>query len=388
MNTIQNGSSDEAHARPRVLRLITRLNIGGPARQALLLTKELSARYPTVLGAGTPPQDEGELLDPEVSVTRLPLVRPISPPDDVRALVAIRTLLKRLRPEIVHTHTAKAGLVGRVATASVRRRPRTVHTFHGHVLEGYFSKAVTRTFIETERRLAHRTDVLVAVSPEVRDSLLSLRVGTPDQYRVIPLGFDLTRHLSVETPSGQLRERLKLDGSTPLIGVVGRLAPIKDVSTLLRAVALLPDVHLAVLGDGELREELQRETASLGLVARVHFVGWWLDIPAAISDMNCIALSSKNEGTPVALIESLACGRPVVATDVGGVRFVVDDGETGLLCPPGSPEALAEELRSVLADPKLARDLATEGRARVRSRFHKDRLVRDIAALYAELSSR
>lgn len=388
MNTIQNGSAADTHAKPRVLRLITRLNIGGPARQALLLTKDLSARYSTVLGAGTPPQDEGELLDPDVSVTRLPLVRPVSPAADLRAFVAIRALLKRVRPAIVHTHTAKAGLVGRAAVASMRPTPKIVHTFHGHVLEGYFSKSVTRIFIETEKQLARRTDVLVAISPEVRDSLLSLGVGRPDQYRVIPLGFDLSRHLSVATRSGRLRERLKLDGSVPLIGIIGRLAPIKDVSTLLRAVAMLPGVHLAVLGDGELREQLQLETSTLGLSDRVHFVGWWLDIPAAISDMDCVALSSKNEGTPVALIEALACGRPVVATDVGGVRFVIDDGETGLLCPAGSPQALADKLRTLLNDVILAQSLAARGRERVRLRFHKDRLLRDIADLYQELCGR
>lgn len=339
----------------------------------------------TILGAGTPPRSEGELIDPDVPVTRLPLTRPVSPSHDARALFAIRKLLQRTRPDILHTHMAKAGMLGRLAAASLKKRPRTVHTFHGHVLEGYFSRGLNRGFLATERSLARRTDVLIAVSPEVRDSLLDLHVGTERQYRVIPLGFDLTRHLAVERRSGELRERLGLGSSATLVGIVGRLAPIKDVSTMLRALALLPDVHLAVLGDGELKEDLQREAVALGLHRRVHFLGWWFDVPAAMSDLDAVALTSRNEGTPVALIEALACSRPVVATDVGGVRFVVDDGQTGLLCPPGSPEALAESLKEILSDPDNAKRLAARGREAVRARFHKDRLVDDIADLYNEL---
>lgn len=368
-----------------MLRLITRLNIGGPARQALLLTKELARDYRTILAAGTPPPSEGELTDPDVPVTRLPLARPVSPSEDARALFAIRKLLQRTRPDILHTHMAKAGMLGRVAVASLKKRPRTIHTFHGHVLEGYFSRTVERGFLATERTLARRTDVLIAVSPEVRDSLLDLHVGRERQYRVIPLGFDLSRHLSVEARSGELRQRLGLGPSATLVGIVGRLVPIKDVSTMLKAVALLPDVHLAILGDGELKEDLQQEAVSLGLHRRVHFLGWWLDVPAAMSDLDAVALTSRNEGTPVALIEALACSRPVVASDVGGVRFVVDDGQTGLLCPPGSPEALAESLKAVLSDPDYAKRLAARGRESVRGRFHKDRLVDDIAELYNEL---
>lgn len=368
----------------RVVRLITRLNIGGPARQALALARWLRPEHDTVLGAGTPTESEGELSDADVPVYRLPLVRPLRPATDARALPAVRRLIRQHQAELVHTHMAKAGTVGRLAAASVRPRPRTVHTYHGHVLDGYFSRGVERAFVAGEQALARLTDVIVAISPEIRDSLLDLGIGTPEQYRVIPLGFDLQAHRAVVGPSGALRERLGLKDDTPLVGVVGRLVPIKDHSTLLQAMARLPDAHLAVLGDGELRAVLEAEVATRGLAQRVHFVGWWTDIPAALADIDVVALSSRNEGTPVSLIEAGACGRPVVATDVGGVRSVVADGESGLLVPAQDPVTLAHALGRVLGDADLSRRFGRVGRARSAA-FEQDRLFGDIRALYQEL---
>lgn len=370
---------------PRVLRLITRLNIGGPARQALLLTRELAQRYPTVLATGTPGHAEGELADPQVAVTRVALQREISPLRDTRALLQTRGLLRAHRVRLLHTHMAKAGTVGRLAAVSVRPRPATVHTFHGHVLEGYFPPAVALAFVAAERALARATDVLVAVSCEVRDSLLALGVGRPGQYRVIPLGFDLSPHLAAERPSGQLRRAIGVGPDVPLVGVLGRLAPIKDHRTLLGAIARVPGAHLAVLGDGELRGELEGLARRLGIDDRTHFTGWWTDVPAALSDLDVVALSSRNEGTPVSLIEAHACARPAVATAVGGVASVVVDGVTGRLCPPGDPAALGTALASLLKDAELRRTMGLAGRAHVRDRFSRERLVADIVALYDEL---
>lgn len=366
-----------------VLRLITRLNIGGPARQALLLTKELHDRWRTMLVAGAPTPEEGELSDAAVPVQRVPLVRPVDPVNDVQAFRRVSSLMRAARPKIVHTHMAKAGMIGRLAAH--RFDARTIHTYHGHVHQGYFNPLAQRVFLEIERRLARSTNILIAISPEIRNELLDLGIGRADQFRMIPLGFDLTSHLSVRAPSGELRRAIGIDNTTPLIGIVGRLVPIKDVTTLFRAVALLEDVHIAILGDGELRDELENQAHGMGLGERAHFTGWWPDVAAAMSDLDVVALTSTNEGTPVSLIEALACERPVVATDVGGVRFVVRDGDTGLLCPPGDPASFAAALRRLLDHPDLARRMATAGRRSVRDRFHKDRLIADIADLYEEL---
>ena len=367
-----------------MLRLITRLNVGGPARQALLLSRELRPKWGTVLGAGQPPAEEGELSDPDVSVVQLPLVRPVSPREDIQAYRQTRRLLIRLRPKILHTHMAKAGMIGRAASRGLGIR--TVHTYHGHVLDGYFRPAARRVFLETERLLAKSTDVLIAISPEVKQSLLELGVGTPEQYRVIPLGFDLTVHLGVQQASMQLRSRLGLAPDTPLVGAVARLVPIKDLRTFLRAISLLPHVHAAILGDGEERKDLERFAHKAGIDDRVHFTGWWRDIPAAMSDCDVVALTSLNEGTPVSLIEALACNRPVVATDVGGVRFVVEHERSGLLVSAGDSAAVASSIQRLLGSPTTAARLAREGREVVRTRFHKDRLLADIDRLYSELT--
>lgn len=370
------------------------MNIGGPAGQVLLLAKGAGTRWRTLVAAGQPPPEEGELSGPEVPVLPVPLVRPLRPGTDLRALVQLRRLELESGARLVHTHMAKAGTLGRLAALSLGlslgdRRPRLVHTFHGHVLSGYFGQAQQRAFLQLERALAKRTDVLVAVSPEVRDELLDLGVGKPSQYRVVPVGLDLERFEQVGTPavpSGRLRAALQLAPGVPLAGILGRLVPIKDHETLLAAVSEVPGLHLAVLGDGELRGALGSRARELGIADRTHFLGWWEDVASALADLDVVVLSSRNEGTPVALIEALAAARPVVATDVGGVRHVVQDGETGWLGPAGDPAALAALLRRALfSEREIAARLGEEGRRRAAARFGKDKMLAGYFSIYQEL---
>lgn len=370
---------------PSVLRLITRLNIGGPAIQALLLTSALQDSHPTILAAGSVSADEGEMSDPAVAVERVPLVRPISPGEDVAAYRAVRQMIHDSGVRLVHTHMAKAGLIGRLAARRAPQRPATVHTFHGHVLEGYFSPPVQKAFIVLERWLARQTDALIAVSEEVRDSLLDLGIGSPGRFHVIPLGFDLSPFLQVADRSEALRAHLRLGPEVPLVGVVGRLTAIKDHDTLLRAMARVPSAHLAVVGDGERRAELEASLPRLGLEGRVHFLGWRSDIADCLADVDVVALTSRNEGTPVSLIEAGASSRPVVATDVGGVRSVVLDGETGFLTPPGDDTRIAAHLTALLSDADMRRRLGTAGRDHVRKRFDHSRLISDVGRLYDSL---
>lgn len=379
---------DESGGPRRVLRVMTRLNVGGPARQANLLTRELNPFFPTVLAAGRPPATEAELKDAAVRVTYVSLVRNISPINDLSAFRSIRSLIVRHNVGLVHTHMAKAGTIGRIAARTTGRKPLTVHTFHGHVLDAYFSNVVEHVFIRIERTLARRTDALVAVSEEIKDQLLDLGIGRPSQWRVIPLGFELDDLLAIDAPTGRLRTHLALDARVPLIGVLGRLAPIKDHAMLIRAMQRIDNAHLAVLGDGELRTDLEAAARAAGLSHRIHFVGWWTDVPAAISDIDLMVLTSRNEGTPVSLIEASAGGRPVVATDVGGVRSVVQDGVTGFLVPPQDDVATATAISSLLANTALRQDMGNAGRAFVRERFSSSRLVADVKALYEELFSR
>lgn len=369
----------------RLLRVITRLNIGGPARQALSLSHLLRPEFETRLVAGRPALSEGELSDDRVVVDRVPLVRAISPGRDASAYRAIKALLGSFRPTIVHSHMAKAGALARLAASRSPGSHITVHTFHGHVLDGYFMRPVELAIMAFERLLARHTDALVAVSPQVRDSLLDRGIGRVDQWHVIPVGFDLSMFTAIDAPTGAFRSDLGLGAEEPLVGVLGRLAAIKDHRTLLDAIAQIPEAHLAILGDGELSLELRKHASKLGVSKRVHFVGWRLDVAAVMPDLDLVALTSRNEGTPVSLIEALASGKPVVATDVGGVRAVVEDGVSGLLAPPGDASAVARAIKRILEDRALGRAMGAAGRKHVVERFSIARLVSDTRHLYASL---
>lgn len=363
------------------------MNIGGPGRHVLDVMGGLSHRFDFVLAAGVAPASEGELPLAGLDVQRMPMVRSLAPHLDARAIVRMRSLLGRRRVDLVHSHMAKAGLVARTAAASLSSRPVTVHTFHGHVLSGYFAPRTERVFAQIERGLARQTDLLLTVSSEIRDQLLDLGIGTPAQYEVLPLGIDLDPLLRVRAGSGTLRQRLGLDGSVPLVAVPARLAPIKDHDTLLRALALVPGAHLVVLGDGELMAELVALVADLELGSRVHFTGWWTDMSTALADVDLVVLTSRNEGTPLSLIEAGAAGIATVATAVGGVPGVVLHERTGLLVPPGDVVAVADAVRRLLHDAPSRRTLGTNARRHVEQHFGLQRSLEHLGAVYDDLIS-
>jgi len=381
-------------ARVRVLRIIARLNIGGPALHATLLTERLSPeRYDSLLVAGTEEPGEGNYLalrgqSLERLVVLPALGREIRGGQDLRALWQLVRLIRRVRPHIVHTHTAKAGTLGRLA-ARLAGVPVVVHTYHGHVLRGYFSPAKTRLFLVMERLLARWTDRLLAVSEVVRSELLDLGVGTPDRFLVVPLGLDLSRFLECERAGGQLRAELGLGDDVPLIGIVARLVPIKAHEVFLEAAARLaadvPECRFLIIGDGERRAQLEMMARRPELAGRVRFLGWRSDLDRVYADLDVVVLTSRNEGSPVSLIEALASARPVVATRVGGVPDVVEDGVAGLLVPPDDGIALAVAVRSLLADPERGHAMGTAGRKRVAAAYSAERLLGDVDRLYMEL---
>ena len=375
---------------PRVLHVITRMNVGGPARHLLALCPALRARgFDTLIAFGTPEPEEGELRPSveEPSVRIASLRRSIDPAADQRAITDLTRLIRRFRPDVVHTHTAKAGALGRSAARRVKT-PAIVHTFHGHVLEGYFASPANSAFLAVERRLAKRTDSLVAVSESTRNDLLGLGIGRPEQWRVMPLALDLDPLLGSETDRGEARGWLDLPEDAPVVGIVGRLVPIKNHGLFLQAAALVaaerPDTIFAIAGDGELRGLLEAE-ARQALGDRVRFLGWVDDLPALYGAMDVAVLTSLAEGTPVAVIEAMAAGRPVVATDVGGVGAVVDDGENVFLVPSGDAEALAAAILRLLEDPTLRSEMGAKGRDAVVERFSADRMASELAELYTEL---
>jgi len=378
--------------RIRVLRVIARLNVGGPAIHATLLTGRLNpARFATTLVAGSEEAGEANYLELHgrtMPVLILPdLGREIRPLSDVRTVWRLMQVVRRERPHIVHTHTAKAGALGRLA-AILCGVPIIVHTYHGHVLRGYFSPAKTAVYRAIERMLALGTDRLLTVTDRVGQELQALGVGRPAHYRTLPLGFDLAPLLVAERRRGELRAELQV-GDAPLVGIVARLVPIKAHDVFLAMAARVRQTYstavFVIVGDGELRTSLEQRAVDLGLAGAVRFLGWRADIDRLYADIDVVVLTSRNEGSPVALIEAMAAGVPVVSTEVGGVADVVQHGATGLLAPMDDDAALARHVVTLLGDRDLGRRMGQRGRAIVAATYSADRLVSDIEALYEEL---
>lgn len=318
------------------------------------------------------------------------LTRELSPRNDLSATRQLRVLLRERRPDVLHTHTSKAGATGRIAalTAGSAKPRARVHTFHGHVLSGYFESRRERAFRLLERGLAHATDAIVAVSEEVRDDLVRFHVAPRDKITVIRYGFALDRRLAAAAPSRPAKRAVVGAGEDEfVIGWAGRLSAIKRPSDLVRVAALVPGSTLVLAGDGELRGEIEQLAHTLDLSDRVHILGYVEDMGAWYGAFDAFLLTSANEGTPVVAIEALAAGLPVVATDAGGTRTVVDDGETGFLAPTGDVERLAGDLRTLQADRGLRARLGALGAERMRERFSTERMVADTDELYERIQA-
>jgi glycosyltransferase involved in cell wall biosynthesis len=325
------------------------------------------------------------------------LQRPIAPAADFRAFRVILATLRAVRPALIHTHMAKAGLLGRLAAMTYnlttgRAHPaRIVHTYHGHVLDGYFRPAVARAFVQLEQWLARGTDKLVAVSPRVRDELVQrFRIAPNDRFTVVPLGFDLASFAAIDDRSrAAARAELGIAAGTIVITTVGRLTAIKNHALLLNAaqhlIAAHPEILVLIAGDGEQRAQLERQAANLGIADRVRFLGWRRDLDTVYGASDIFVLTSRNEGTPVALIEAMAAGVPGVSTNVGGVSDVIADPGVGVLVPSDDAAALAAGVETLLPDAASRRAMGTRARASVLQRYDIRRLLDDVDRLYRSL---
>lgn len=371
-------------SRLRVLRIIARMNVGGPAVQVSGLMRGLPPeRFDHRLLTGWCASDEADYLltqAPDVAATRVPgLGRAVRAGDDARAFAALVEHIRTFRPHIVHTHTAKAGTLGRLAVRAAGTGSAVVHTFHGHLLHGYFGPAKTRAVVAVERSLARMSDRLVAVGPEVRDDLLGAGIGHPDQYVVIPPGLVLPD----PPPRARARSALGLPPEGPIVAFIGRLTHIKRpdrFADVVHQVALgRPDVVFAVAGDGDEAALLRRRVELEHLPVRL--LGWQDDVSVVLAASDAVVLTSDNEGTPLSLIQAAMAGLPVVASDVGSVASVVVDGETGWLAQPSSQD-LAQAVLDLLADPDRARRRGVSAQVRARKLYGVDRLVQGHVELY------
>lgn len=403
----------------RILRLITRLNIGGPAIQAITLTGELpQERYRTLLACGRINPGEGNM----VYLAEEKNIRPLSIPDlgrevsllqDLKAFIGVRKTIKAIKPHILHTHTAKAGSIGRLAALSVNiglpkyERIRMVHTYHGHVFHSYFSSLKTYLYILIEKLLAKFTDRIIVISSlQQQDICNRFRITGKQKVRIIPLGFDLSAFKDIASKRKAVRKKYFPEEPDDifLAGIIGRLSPIKNHIMLFRAIAYLKAINelkpfrFLVIGDGELKEILMHYAAEMHIKDYVVFTGWQKDMTSMYAALDAVVLTSKNEGTPVALIEAMAAQKPVVATGVGGVPDLLGRiietkssgfqiAENGILVPSDNHKALTEALLFLYKQSDLVSVHTTHAHEFVMKNYSKERLLNDIKRLYAELLS-
>jgi glycosyltransferase involved in cell wall biosynthesis len=381
-----------------IVHAIARLNVGGAALHVIELAALQRERgHEVVVVAGTLAEGEESMEyvadDRGVPVVRLPaLQRELSPFADAVAVRELRRTVTRRRADVLHTHTAKAGATGRAAARLARGGwPRTtVHTFHGHVLSGYFDSRREQAFIHLERMLARGTGAIIAVSDEVRDDLVALRVAPPEKIAVIPYGFDLSGRFRPDDAE-RARRRAALDIPTDafVIGWAGRLTAIKRPEDLVRTAAEVrlagTDAVLVVVGDGPERAGVEALARELGISAHCRFVGYQRDMGHWYGMFDAFLLTSENEGTPVAAIEALASECPVVATDAGGTATVVRHGVSGFIAPVGDTSALAADLHMLASQPGLARSLGAAGARDVAERFALGTMTDAVDSLYRNL---
>lgn len=388
---------DQPADRIRVLRVIARLNVGGPALHVAYLSRGLAERgYDTTLVAGDVARGEESMAfvaeSEGVEIVRVAgLSREIAPLRDLVAAARLAREIRRTRPAILHTHTAKAGAVGRLAALLAgSARPRVViHTYHGHVLRGYFGRLGTWLFRAVERAFARNTDVLVAVSPQVRDDLVEIGIAPERRFAVVRLGIDLEPRVATTVDRAEARRQLGIGPGRFVVGWFGRMTAVKRTDDLIDALVALRgrgvDACLLLVGDGTDRERLELRARELGVARDVFFLGYQKDVARWYAVADAVVLTSVSEGTPVTIIEALAAGRPIVSTNVGGVADVVRDGVDGFLVEVGDTGAMAARLAEIAADPALAKRLGQAGRKRVLRRYAVARLVDDVDRLYRAL---
>lgn len=377
----------------KIMRIIARLNIGGPAIHVSLVTAGINDHgFSSTLVTGRVGPAEGDMTYLADQYGVMPfylngLGREISIFDDVEAFFGLVRLIAREKPDVVHTHTTKAGVLGRFA-AWLCGVPVIVHTFHGHGFEGYVGPVQSRLFVILEQTTALMSTAILTISDGLKDALIRFRIAPPDKIKVVPLGLDLDWLLDLDPLRGRLREELALRPDARLIGIVGRLVNIKNHQLFLGAARKVadqdPTAHFVVVGDGVLRVELEQQARHLGLEKVVHFIGWQQKLDWIYADLDVLALTSHNEGTPVSIIEALAGQVPVVATAVGGVPDLLNHGEFGCLVEPGNVDAVAEAVLDCLKSGKTTERLALI-RRQVLDRYSSARLTADLKHLYRTL---
>ncbi|MDD4998213.1 MAG: glycosyltransferase family 4 protein [Syntrophales bacterium] len=395
-----------AYAKIKLLHIITRFDKGGSAENTFLTAQNLDKdRYDVMLVAGSSPPANSPVhsRDPETAaieaniadlhtkgvrlVLLAELVRDLSPLSDLSAFLSLVRMIRHEKPQIVHTHTSKAGFLGRWA-AWLCRVPIIVHTPHGHVFWGYFGPYRTRLFIALERWSARITTNLVMLTEREKADHLRLRIAPDEKFAVIHSGIDLSRFRPDPARKAEIRSALEIPSESIVVATVGRLTAVKGQDTLIRAIAEClrqgEKVFLLILGEGELRSDLEALSAELGISEAVRFLGWRSDVASVIDACDIFCLPSLNEGMGKAIVEAMAMGKPVIASDVGGIPDLVIPGENGILVPPGDSNALAKAILNLRDHPEMSVKMGKQGRGKA-LRYGVESMLNKIDGLYSGL---
>lgn len=382
----------------KILRIINRFNIGGPTYNATFLTRFISDEFETILIGGLPETGEADSLH----ILNEYGVKPILVPElkrnpnfisDRKALRKIKTIIEEFKPDIVHTHAAKAGALGRKAAFDCKV-PVVVHTFHGHVFHSYFGKFKTEIFRLIEKRLASKSTGIIAISEQQKNELSeNYEIAGKDKIEVIPLGFDLNQfQLNWEQKRNETRAKYKLSENQIAVAIIGRLAPIKNHKLFLDSIEIVnlkttKEPVFFIVGDGEMREDIEKQISEIKTKQDIdiRLTSWIHDIKTFNAGMDIICLTSNNEGTPVSLIEAQACNIPVISTDVGGVKDIINENETGFIIPKNNLVEFAEKLLFLIENEKIRKKMSQNGWSFVKDNFHYQRLVRDMESYYKRL---
>ena len=386
--------------------IINRLNLGGPAFHVAILSKYLQEGFDVLLLAGTKEDSEesSDFIVKEMGLTftRLKeMKRSINPFGDYRSYKEIRKIIKQFKPDIVHTHAAKAGALGRLAAFN-EKVPVIVHTFHGHIFHSYFHPLKSKIFLWIERYLAKRSSAIIAISESQKKELTDhYKLCNPSKIKIIPLGFDLSRFReNIESKRIDFRKKFFLEDDEIAVGIIGRLVPVKNHTLFINSAARIlgntsKKVRFFIIGDGESRTALLKQASMLGIDHSYYpevkkksdliFTSWIKDVDVCVSGLDIIALCSFNEGTPVSLIEAQAGNKPIISTNVGGIENVVKDGETALLVNNNDFNDFHKTLLKLIEDDELRTRLGTNSWEFVKEKFHYTRLIREMSELYLSI---
>ena len=388
-------------ARTKIIHIITRLDRGGSAQNTLLTCRELSQKYDVVLAHGLSLESkmtalERQSVDTQIAaarknglrdITNPSLVRRVDPVRDIRAFFSLWALLRREKPAIVHTHTYKAGILGCWA-AKMAGVPIIIHTPHGHIFFGHFSPLVTRLFMIIERLTATMVDRMVALTEGERRDYVAFSVANPDKMVTIHSGVDIDQFMKVKRNGREKKASLGLNVEAPVVGTVGWLLPIKGPMYLLKAMTAIwhthPDIQLVYVGKGDLEEEVKAEVHRTGVTDKVKFLGWRDDIPEIMQFLDIFVLPSLNEGMGRVLVEAMASGKPIVASNVGGIPDLVKHGHNGFLVAPGDVDGLSLAIKKLIEDGQLRLEMGAKGRAMARN-YGVEEMIKKIDDLYTSL---